>query len=45
MYLVNMYEHDKELAFNKLIYDYSGYFIICSFIGLVSIILYEITIY
>ena len=42
MYLVNMYEYEKEREFNKLIYDYSSYFIISSFIVLGLIILYEI---
>jgi hypothetical protein len=45
MYLVNMYDSEREREFNILIYNYSSYFIISSFIVLGIIIGCQLNIY
>lgn len=45
MYYVQLWEQEKEMAFQHYIYDITGYIVATCFIILFGIILHEIIIY
>jgi hypothetical protein len=45
MYLVKMYENEKEHHLNKLMFEYTNYFIISCFVMLSFLIFNEINFY